>query len=441
MGKNKKKIALHSLGCKLNFAEGDTILRKFEKEGYYPVSFKEKADVYIINTCSVTHVADKKSRNLIRQAIKKNQNAIVIVTGCYAQISAKDIATQISDIDYIIDNKHKKDFFVSENISKLEKQNTPLVINSNIRAEDTDFFPSYSISFRTRSFLKVQDGCDYSCNYCTIPHTRGESRNAPIQEIVKEATHIAKQGVKEIVLTGINIGDFGKSTGETFFDLIKALEKIDMEVRFRISSIEPNLITSDIIDFIANSKHFVHHFHIPLQSGTDKILQLMKRRYNTKLFRKKIEEINKKIPDAGIGIDVITGYPAETKEDFETTYNFLNNLDFSYLHVFTYSDRPLAESSKMKPVASNKEISDRSRLLHQLSDKKRETFLQKFLNTYHKVLFESDEINGKIYGLTGNYIKIQVPFEKSLINSLQKIKITSVANTHENLCNAELIKK
>jgi threonylcarbamoyladenosine tRNA methylthiotransferase MtaB len=434
-----KKVAIHTLGCKLNFAEGDTIIRNFEQAGYTAVEFKDKADVYIINTCSVTHVADKKSRNYIRQAIKHNPDAIVIVTGCYAQTSAEEIARAIPEIDFIVDNFHKKDFFTTENIKSLSKQTNTAIINSDIRKEKSVFFPSYSISFRTRSFLKVQDGCDYYCNYCTIPYTRGHSRNAPVIEVVRMAEEIVSQGVKEIVLTGINIGDFGRSTNETFFDLIKALDKIDGNVRYRISSIEPNLITSEIIDFIAESEKFVPHFHIPLQSGSDKILKLMKRRYDTKLFRNKIEEINKKIVDVGIGIDVITGYPTETDEDFEDTYDFLKSLEFSYLHVFTYSARPLAQSSKIKPVAPNRVISERSRILHELSKQKRETFLKKNIGKTRTVLFESDEINGKIYGLTENYIRVIADYDKNLVNTLKKVKITKVLDPAENTCLCDIL--
>ncbi len=434
-----RKVAIHTLGCKLNFAEGDTIVRNFEATGYQTVDFKKKADVYIINTCSVTHVADKKSRNLIRQAIKHNPDAIVIVTGCYAQTSAEEIAKAIPEVDFVVDNLHKKDFFTPENIKSLTKQIKPEIINDNIREENADFFPSYSISFRTRSFLKVQDGCDYTCNYCTIPHTRGHSRNAPVIEVVRMAEEIVAQGVKEIVLTGINIGDFGHSTGETFFDLIKALDKINGNIRYRISSIEPNLITTEIIDFIAGSEKFVPHFHIPLQSGSDKILRLMQRRYNTSLFRKKIEEINEKIANAGIGIDVITGYPAETDEDFETTYKFLSSLEFSYLHVFTYSPRPLAKSSKMKPVSPNRVISERSRILHELSNEKREAFLKKNIGSTRTVLFESEEINGKIYGLTENYIRVIADFDKNLVNTVRKVKITQIHDPAENTCLCEIV--
>jgi len=436
-----KKIALHTLGCKLNFAEGDTIVRKFMEAGYTATEMKDKADVYIINTCSVTHVADKKSRNLIRQAIKRNTDAIIIVTGCYAQISADEIATAIPEVDYVVDNLHKKTFFTVSNIKSLRKQIKPEIITDDIRSENVDFFPSYSISFRTRSFLKVQDGCDYTCNYCTIPYTRGHSRNAPVEDVVKTAQEIADQGVKEIVLTGINIGDFGKSTGETFFDLIKGLENVNGQVRYRISSIEPNLITSEIIDFIANSEKFVPHFHIPLQSGSDNILKAMQRRYNTAMFRNKIEEINKKIPGVGIGIDVITGYPAETDEDFETTYKFLNSLEFSYLHVFTYSARPLAKSSKMKPVSPNREINIRSERLHELSNRKREAFLKKNLNQVKQVLFESDKVDGKIFGLTENYIRVVTDFDDKLVNELKKVKITGIVSPHENLCLCELLEE
>ncbi len=434
-----KKVALHSLGCKLNFAEGDTILRNFMKAGYKIVDFKDKADVYVINTCSVTHVADKKSRNLIRQAIKHNPEAIIIVTGCYAQNNAEEIAKLVPGTDFIVDNLHKKSFFVPENITNLHKTAKPEIILDDIRKAGTEFYPSYSINFRTRSFLKVQDGCDYSCNYCTIPFTRGHSRNAPVKEIVQSAKEIIDAGVKEIVLTGINIGDFGKSTGETFYDLIKALDEIKADIRFRISSIEPNLITTDILKLIANSEKFAHHFHIPLQSGSDNVLRAMQRRYNTKLFASKIEEINKLLPDAGIGIDVITGYPTETAEDFETTVNFLESLKFSYLHVFTYSARPMAKSYKLKPVATNAEVTERSKILHQLSNKKRKAFLVENLGREFTVLFESDRIDDKLYGLTDNYIRVNTVFDPALINKMKKVKITDIISAENNLCKCELL--
>ncbi len=434
-----KKVALHTLGCKLNFAEGDTILRNFVKAGYQIVDFKHQADVYIINTCSVTHVADKKSRNLIRQAIKHNPEAIVIVTGCYAQNNAEEIARLIPDTDFIVDNLHKNSFFVPENIARLHKNEKPEIIQNDIRKAHTDFYPSYSINFRTRSFLKVQDGCDYSCSYCTIPFTRGHSRNASIQEIVRSAQEIIRAGVKEIVLTGINIGDFGKSTGETFYELIKALDALKADIRFRISSIEPNLITTDILKLIAGSGKFARHFHIPLQSGSDSVLRSMQRRYNTRLFAAKIEEINRILPDAGIGIDVITGYPTETTEDFETTIRFLENLRFSYLHVFTYSARPMAKSYKLKPVATNTEITERSKILHQLSNKKRKAFLEENLGRELAVLFESDRINSNIYGLTDNYIRVVTPFEPRLVNQIKKVKIVAVEDVEKNTCTCQLL--
>ena len=436
----KKKVALRTLGCKLNYAEGDTILRNFQHAGYEAVDFKDHADVYIINTCTVTHVADKKSRALIRQAIKHNKEAIIIVTGCYAQVNAEQIANQIPEIDYIIDNVYKKSFFTPENIKKLKKHHiSPEILKFNSKQKNIDFFPSYSINFRTRSFLKVQDGCNYTCNYCTIPFTRGNSRNASISEIIQTTKNLIKANVKEIVLTGINIGDFGKSTGETFYELLKALDKIKDNIRFRISSIEPNLITTDIIKLISNSDKFVNHFHIPLQSGSNNVLKAMQRRYNTKLFESKIEEINKFIPNTGIGIDVITGYPTETKTDFDTTVNFLENLNFSYLHVFTYSPRPLAKSYKMKIIATNKEITERSKILHNLSNKKREKFLRKNLGKELIVLFESDKIKNKIYGLTDNYIRVYSNFEPSLINSIKKVKILKVEDVEKNLCSCKVI--
>ncbi len=414
-------VALHSLGCKLNFAEGTQILKQFSLQGFEVADFKQPADVYIINTCTVTQVADSKSRHFIRQAHRTNPEAIIIVTGCYAQIS-EDILADISEIDYIVGNADKKVFF--QNISHLTKQASPQIIVSSID-EKKDFSTAFSLHERTRSFLKVQDGCNYHCNYCTIPFSRGKSRNVAIGELVKEAHEIAGNGIKEIILTGINIGDFGHSTGETFFDLIKALDKVDGIARFRISSIEPNLLTDEMIYWIAQSKRFTHHFHIPLQSGSDKILRLMKRRYNVAFFAKKINTIHKILPDAGIGIDVITGYPSETETDFEITYKLLTNLPANYLHVFSYSERPLAESKNLKQLNSKQTIDARSKKLHQLSNRKKQIFVKNNIGKTTSVLFESEKKNGKILGLTGNYIRVEHSFEESLKSQLLSVSLHS----------------
>ncbi len=419
-----KRVALHSLGCKLNFAEGTQILKQFSLQNFEIVNFKQSADIYIINTCTVTQVADSKSRHFIRQAHRINPEAIIIATGCYTQISEKILA-EIPGIDYIIGNADKKTFF--RDVTHLTKQSKPKIIVSKID-ETNDFYPSFSLHERTRSFLKVQDGCNYNCNYCTIPFTRGKSRNISISELTKQAREIADNDIKEIILTGINIGDFGHSTGESFFDLIKSLDEVEGIARYRISSIEPNLLTDEMIQWIAASKRFAHHFHIPLQSGSDKILRLMKRRYNTDFFVKKINTIHKILPDAGIGIDVITGYPAETESDFETSYKLLADLPASYLHVFSYSERPLAESKHLEQLNTKQIIDIRSKKLHQLSDRKKRLFVEKNTGKTTAVLFESEQKNGKIWGLTDNYIRVEHPFDESLKNKFLSVSLYSTDN-------------
>jgi len=419
------KVALHTLGCKLNFSEGTQILKQFAKQGFEIVDFKELADIYIINTCTVTHVADSKSRHFIRQAYRANPEAIIIVTGCYAQISEKTL-TNIPGIDYIVDNVNKKTFFST--VSHLKKQKTPQIVVSNIN-ETQDFFPSFSLHERTRSFLKVQDGCNYQCSYCTIPFTRGKSRNIAISQIVEQAQEIAKNNIKEIILTGINIGDFGRSTNESFFDLIQSLDNVEGIFRYRISSIEPNLLTDEMIKWIAQSKRFAHHFHIPLQSGSDKILRSMKRRYNTDFFVRKIKTIREIIPDSGIGIDVITGYPTETEKDFEATYKLLTELPFSYLHVFSYSERPLARSKHLLQKNTKQIIETRSKKLRQLGNRKKRLFVENNINTINKVLFESENKNKKIYGLTSNYIRVEHSFDKSLVNRILPVSLHKTNNS------------
>lgn len=412
-------IALHTLGCKLNFTEGAQILKTAVKQGYKVVDFKQKATVYVINTCTVTRTADSKSRHFIRQALRTNPEAIIVVTGCYAQISIDEIK-QIAGVDYIVGNGDKQSFF--KTISQLKKQDKPQIYVSDI-SQTNDFLPSFSLHERTRSFLKVQDGCNYFCNYCTIPFTRGRSRNLSIKELVHQAHEIAQNGIKEIILTGINIGDFGHSTGESFFELIKALDTVEGIMRYRISSIEPNLLTDEMIEWIASSKRFAPHFHIPLQSGSDKILQQMQRRYTTGFFRRKIQTIHNILPNAGIGIDVITGYPTETEKDFEETYKLLTDLPVSYLHVFSYSERPLARSKNLKQINSKKTIDDRSKRLHQLSNRKKRLFVAQHSDTKTEVLFESENKNNLIYGLTGNYIRVTHPFNPSLKNQYLTVSL------------------
>jgi len=414
----QKTISFHTLGCKLNFAETSTIIKKFTDNGFVKVKFGEKADVSIINTCTVTSQADKKSRQAIKKAVKKSEGAKVIVVGCSAQLHQQELAG-IEGVTFVATAKDK--FNVYDLYQKTEKENTLF----SCEIEDVnDYESAYSVGDRTRSFLKVQDGCDYVCSYCTIPLARGKSRNTFVKDIVNQANEIAENGFQEIVLTGVNIGDFGKSTNETFFDLIKGLDKVEKIKRYRISSIEPNLLTTEIISFVAKSDKFLPHFHIPLQAGSDKILALMKRRYNSKLFKNKILEIHKAIPDAFFGIDVIVGFPGETIEDFKKTYDLLSELPISFLHIFPYSDRENTVSVSMKNKLNGSEINHRAALLKKLSDKKHLEFYQKHIGRSYEVLFESQNIEGKMHGFTSNYIKVETIFDKNLINKIKSVKLS-----------------
>lgn len=418
----QKKVSFHTLGCKLNFSETSTIAREFEKKGFQRVNFGEDAEIVIINTCTVTGIADKKCRQVIKKAKKKSPGAFIAVTGCYAQAEADKIA-EIPGVDIVLGMNEKFNLF--KHIDKFEKRNKAVIYSCDI-SEIEKFDAAYSSGDRTRSFLKVQDGCDYPCTYCTIPIVRGKSRSGSVAEIISQAKKIADKGFKEIILTGVNIGDFGKGRDETFFDLIKALDNVESIERYRISSIEPNLITDEIIEFTLQSKKFLPHFHIPLQSGSDKILKLMKRRYNTDLFRSKIEKINFLIPDAFLGIDVIAGFPGETNEDFNDTYKFLESTDISFLHVFSYSVRPGTPAEKMPGKVSAEEIKLRSEMLHQLSYKKHKAFYKKFIGTEHKVLFEGAKHDNSMFGFTENYIKVEIPYYEKLINEIKNFKITSI---------------
>ncbi len=431
-----KKVAFSTLGCKLNFSETSTLSQMFSEKKYKQVSFNEKADIYIINTCSVTANADKKDRQLIRKAVRTNPDAFVIVIGCYAQLKPKEIS-QIAGVDLVLGANEKLN--VLKYIDNIENKKTPKIYSCDIDNVN-NFFPAYSFGDRTRSFLKIQDGCDYNCTYCTIPLARGKSRNQSIKDTVKQAERIAKKGAKEIILTGVNIGDFGQSTNENFFSLIKELNKVNGIQRYRISSIEPNLLTSEIINFVAENKKMMPHFHIPLQSGSDYILKKMKRRYNTSLFSQKIEIINKIFNQkAFIGVDVITGFPGEDDTHFEQTYNFLNSLDVSFLHVFTYSDRENTESFNQKNKIDNKTKEYRSRKLHKLSEKKLIEFYQKNLNSIHNVLFESQNNKGIMHGFTDNYIKVSVNYDKNLINNIFEVKLLDFDS--ENNIRAEILNK
>ncbi len=420
----RKKVSFHTLGCKLNFSETSSIASEFLKKGFDRVNFGEAADVVFINTCTVTGTADKKCRQAVKKAKKDSPDAFIAVTGCYAQAEAEEIA-KIPGVDVVLGMNEKFNIFkYFEEFEKPEKTQ----IHSCAVDEISKFDAAYSSGDRTRSFLKVQDGCNYKCTYCTIPSVRGKSRNNSIEKTVEQARKIADEGFKEVILTGVNIGDFGKSTNETFFDLLKALDRVEGIERYRISSIEPNLITDEIIEFVSSdSKKFLPHFHIPLQSGSDTILKNMKRRYNTDLFRRKIERINKLIPDAFIGVDVIVGFPGETDAYFAESFNFLAGLDISFLHVFSYSVRPGTPAEKMPGKLSAKEIKHRSKELHLLSDKKHAEFYARFVGTRQKVLFEAANVKGLMFGFTENYIKVEVPFDKNLINQICDFSITGIS--------------
>ena len=425
----RKKVAFHTLGCKLNFTETSTIARSFVENGFELTDFSKKADFYVINTCSVTDNADKKFKNILNRAKKRNPNAFNIIVGCYAQLKPKYIS-EIPGVDLVLGANEK--FNVIDYVGQLDKANT-FVYSCDIN-DVNKYESSYSVDDRTRSFLKVQDGCDYKCTYCTIPHARGISRSDSLENIKINVSEIASKDIKEIILTGVNIGDYGK--GEfgnkkhetTFLELIKELDLTQNINRFRISSIEPNLLKNDIIDFIATSNLFVPHFHIPLQSGSNKILGLMKRRYRKELYEDRIRYIHSKINDVCIGVDVIVGFPGETDSDFQETYNFLLNLDISYLHVFSYSERDNTEASNMlNPVPKNVRF-QRSKMLRSLSEKKRRIFYNSQINRVRPVLFESENKLGYIYGYTDNYIKVRHPWNPKLSNKIVQAKLIEIDN-------------
>ncbi len=416
-----KTVALHTLGCKLNFAETSSIAREFEERGFVRVKFGEAADVVFINTCSVTALADKKCRQAIQKARKTSPEALIAVTGCYAQSDSEDIAC-MPEVDLVLGMDEKFNFFTY--FQQIEKKERAAVYSCETEAI-ARFHSAYSSGKeRTRAFLKVQDGCNYPCTYCKIPSVRGKSRSKSIRSLLEDAMQIAAQGVKEIVLTGINVGDFGCGTNESFFQLIKELDRVEGVERFRISSIEPNLLTEEIIDFVGNSSKFLPHFHIPLQSGCNKILRLMKRRYRRELFAQRIASINRRMPEAFIGVDVIVGFPGETEEDFCETYDFLRQLDISFLHVFSYSSREGTPAAGMKGHLPQSEIKDRSKRLHLLSDEKNLCFKQRFVDTSHPVLFEAGRSGGNMFGFTENYIKVQIPYEKEKINTIRMFHIS-----------------
>ena len=423
-----KKVAFYTLGCKLNFAETSTIARSFEEEGYIRVDFDDPADIYVINTCSVTENADKQFKQIVRKALKTNPKAFLAAVGCYAQLKPEELAS-VDGVDLVLGAKEK--FNITQYIDDLTKNNEGVVHSCEIA--ETDFYVgSYSIGDRTRAFLKVQDGCDYKCTYCTIPMARGISRSDTIENILSNAKKISDKGIKEIVLTGVNIGDYGKGEfgnkkhEHTFLELVQALDKVEGIERLRISSIEPNLIKDETIDFIAQSNSFVPHFHIPLQSGSNKILKKMKRRYLRELYVSRVAKIREVMPDACIGVDVIVGFPGETDEHFLETYHFLNELDISYLHVFTYSERDNTEAVLMDGVVPDEVRAKRSKMLRGLSAKKRNAFYESQLGKEKTVLFESDNKQGYIHGFTENYVKVKAPWDPALVNTLHKVKLTKI---------------
>ncbi|MBK7435036.1 MAG: tRNA (N(6)-L-threonylcarbamoyladenosine(37)-C(2))-methylthiotransferase MtaB [Chitinophagaceae bacterium] len=420
-----KSVALHTLGCKLNFSETSTLGRLLENDGFIKKDFDEQADVYVINTCSVTDNADKECRMLVRRIQRKAPEALVVITGCYAQLKPEEIAA-IPGVDLVLGAAEK--FNIADHLKEITKGDSTRICSCEI-GDVNVFTASHSINDRTRVFMKVQDGCDYTCSFCTIPMARGKSRSDSIENVVANVQRIASGGVKEIVLTGVNLGDFGKGFSggkgkeENFFDLVQALDEIDGVERYRISSIEPNLLGNEIIEWVSNSKKFMPHFHIPLQSGSDKILGLMRRRYKKDLYAERVGLIKALMPHCCIGVDVIVGFPGETKDDFNETLRFLTDLDISYLHVFTYSERDHTPATDMKPVVPVSERNERNKVLRNLSYRKMQDFTQKHIGETRKVLFESRNNNGMLEGYTDNYIKITTPWKKEWENKIIEWKI------------------
>ena len=425
MAAERKKLAFHTLGCKLNFAETSTISRSFPDNEYERVPAGEKADIYIINTCSVTDVADKKCRQVVKRFISRSPDAFIAVIGCYAQLNPQEISS-IPGVDLVL-GTHEK-FDLPKYIVSYKKNKAPEIHSCNLSSSER-FSPSYSMGDRTRSFLKIQDGCDYGCAYCTIPMARGKSRNPGIGSIVEDAINIAEKGTKEVVLTGVNIGDFGKSTGESFVELLRALIKIDGIERIRLSSIEPNLIGDDLIEMVAENKKLLPHFHIPLQSGNNRILGLMRRRYNIEYFAKIVEKIKNQIPLAGIGADVIVGFPGENELDFEGTRLFLENQPLSYLHVFSYSPRPGTVAETLSGTVPHAVKEKRSKILIDISKSKHLEFIHMNIGKTAKVLFEMTKNEGMITGFTENYLRVESPWQSKLAGKIFKIKIAGIAES------------
>lgn len=426
--KNKKKVAFYTLGCKLNFSETSTIARNFQDEGFERVDFEEVADMYVINTCSVTENADKQFKQVVKKALKLNDKAFVAAVGCYAQLKPDELAA-VDGVDLVLGATEK--FKITDYINDLAKNDMGEVHSCEI--EDADFYVgSYSFGDRTRAFLKVQDGCDYKCTYCTIPLARGISRSDTMEGVLKNASEIAAKGIKEIVLTGVNIGDYGKGEfgnkkhEHTFLDLVTELDKVEGIERLRISSIEPNLLKNETIELVSKSRAFVPHFHIPLQSGSNEILKKMKRRYLKELYVDRVNKIREVMPHACVGVDVIVGFPGETDEHFLETYHFLNDLDISYLHVFTYSERDNTEAAVMEGEVAKNVRSKRSKMLRGLSVKKRRAFYESQIGTNRTVLFESENKEGYIHGFTENYVKVKSPWNPELVNTLHSVQLTRI---------------
>ena len=425
---NKKKVAFYTLGCKLNFSETSTIARNFQNEGFDRVEFEEVADIYVINTCSVTENADKQFKQIVKKATKLNDKAFIAAVGCYAQLKPEELVA-VDGVDLVLGATEK--FKITDYINDLAKNDIGEVHSWEI--EEVDFYVgSYSIGDRTRAFLKVQDGCDYKCTYCTIPLARGISRSDALENVLKNASEISQQGIKEIVLTGVNIGDYGKGEfgnkkhEHTFLDLVKALDEVEGIERLRISSIEPNLLKNETIDFVSKSRTFVPHFHIPLQSGSNEILKKMKRRYQREVYTERVSKIREVMPHACIGVDVIVGFPGETDEDFLETYHFLNDLEVSYLHVFTYSERDNTEAAAMDGVVPMNVRSKRSKMLRGLSVKKRRAFYETQIGSNRTVLFEGENKEGYIHGFTENYVKVKTPWNPELVNTLHQVNLTLI---------------
>lgn len=421
-----RKVSFYTIGCKLNFAETSTISEEFKKRGFEIVEFGEPADVCVINTCSVTENADRDCRRIVRKALKVSPNAFIIVTGCYAQLRPDEIA-KIEGVDLILGSNEK--FKIFDFVGDFHKNYHAQIFVSPI-SEISEFHIASSTptSDRTRAFLKVQDGCDYNCSYCTIPLARGESRSPEVNIILEKAKTLAQLGYKEIVLSGVNVGDYGRKIGTNLFELVKELEKIDGIERIRISSIEPNLLTEEMIDYFISSEKICNHFHIPLQSGSDEILRKMRRRYNSELYRRRIEYIKSKDPDACIGADVIVGFPGESEKHFETTYNFISDLPISYLHVFTYSERPNTDAVNLPGKVPIEERHKRSEMLRNLGLRKKMAFYRQMVGKEFDVLWESEVKDGKMFGFTRNYVKVGVPYNPSLVNKIVPVKVVGVEN-------------